>query len=131
MIKKTKLYDAFGEMLYAIAMADGEVQEEEKKTLQRLIKEHPFSKEIEWSFDYENQKNHSLGEAYSKAIDICKENGPDPEYKYLLDVMIQVANAYDGIVPQEKRILDNFIEDLRDRFLHDLSDNKLLDLDDE
>lgn len=131
MIKKTKLYDAFGELLYAIAIADGEIQDEEKKTLERLLKEHPWSREIKWSFDYENQKKHSVEEAYSKAIDICKENGPDPEYKYLLDVMVNVADAFDGIVPQEKIVIDNFRKDLKDRFMSDLEENKLANFDDE
>jgi uncharacterized tellurite resistance protein B-like protein len=126
MIKKHKLYDAFGELLYAIAMADGEIQEEEVKTIERVLKEHPWAKEIKWSFDYEKQKQHTLEESYSKAIDICKENGPDPEYKYFLDVMITVAEAFDGIVPQELSIIDNFVADLKDRFMKDLEDNKLV-----
>ncbi len=125
MVKKSKLYDAFGELLYAIAIADGEVQKEEIEVLEKLLKEHPWAKEIKWSFDYETQKANSLEEVYAKAIDICKENGPDPEYKYLLDVMIQVADAFDGIVPQEERVINSFINDLKERFMHDLEENKL------
>jgi uncharacterized tellurite resistance protein B-like protein len=131
MIKKSKLYDAFGELLYAIAIADGEVQQEEIEALEKLLKEHPWAKEIKWSFDYEKEKSHSLEEAYSKAIDICKENGPDPEYKYLLDVMIKVADAFDGIIPQEKKVIDSFVNDLKERFIHDLEANKLANFDDE
>jgi len=131
MIKRAKLYDAFGELLYAIAIADGAVQEEEIRTLKRVLCEHPWAREIEWSFEYENQKHHSLEEAYQKAVDICKENGPDPEYHYLLDVMVKVAEAFGGIIPQEKRIIDNFKNELMDRFMNDLKDNKLVTLQDE
>lgn len=131
MIKKTKLYDAFGELLYAIAIADGEVQEEEIIEMEKLLKEHPWAKEIKWSFNYEHKKMHSLEETYAKAIDICKENGPDPEYKYLLDVMVKIADAFDGIVPQEKKIIDNFTRDLKSRFIHDLEENNLAIFDDE
>ncbi len=125
MIKRERLYDAFGELIYAIAMADGEVQQEEVETLEAFLSHHPWAKEIKWSFNYENMKNHSVEEAYNNAIDICKENGPDPEYKYILEVMTSVAEAVDGIVPQERKILDDFRFDLRERFIHDLKTNKL------
>ncbi len=130
MIKRERLYDAFGELIYAIAMADGDVQPEEVETLKKLLQAHPWAKEIEWSFQYEKSKNHSVEEAYQRAIDACKENGPDPEYKYLLDVMINVAEAFNGIVPQEKEIIDNFKTDLYHRFEHDLRTHKLV-MDDE
>ena len=125
MIKRERLYDAFGELIYAIAKADGEIQDEELKTLEDLLSKHPWAKAIKWSFNYENEKEHSVDEAYQKAIDVCKENGPDPEYKYLLDVMTKVAKAFGGIVPQEKKILDNFRYDLRDRFIRDLENHNL------
>jgi len=125
MIKRERLYDAFGELIYAIAMADGEVQEEEVRSLEHHLDQHPWAKEIKWSFNYENEKHKSVEESYKNAIDICMENGPDPEYKYLLDVMYSVANAFGGIVPQEKKILDDFRRDLLDRFVKDLEDNKL------
>ncbi len=131
MIKRERLYDAFGELIYAIAMADGEVQKEEIETLERFLNQHPWAKEIKWSFNYENDRHHTVEEAYNNAIDICKENGPDPEYKYLLDVMVSVADSFGGIVPQEKKILDNFKSDLRARFINDLKNNKLAYLDDD
>ncbi len=45
-VKKTELYDAFGEFLYAIAMADGEVQESEVKKIEELLANHEGAKEI-------------------------------------------------------------------------------------
>ncbi len=117
MIKRERLYDAFGELLYAIAMADGEVQEEEIKILENILHKHSWAKEIKWSFDYEKQKNTDVEEAYSKAIEACKANGPDPEYKYLLDVMHLVADAFEGTVPQEEKLINRFREDLKKQFL--------------
>jgi tellurite resistance protein len=125
MIKKERLYDAFGELINAIAMADGEVQEEEVRSLERHLNQHPWAKEIKWSFNYENEKQKTVEESYNNAIGICMENGPDPEYKYLLDVMTSVASSFGGIVPQEKKILDDFRNDLLNRFVKDLEDNKL------
>ncbi len=120
MIKRERLYDAFGELLYAIAMADGEVQKEEIRVIEGILNKHLWAKEIKWSFDYEKYKNHSLEEAYSKAISVCKENGPDPEYKYLLDLMRVVADAFDGTVSQEEHIINRFKGDLHDEFLKQL-----------
>ena len=120
MVKRERLYDAFGELLYAIAIADGEVQSEEIKVIESILNKHTWAKEIKWSFDYENLKQHSLEEAYSKAILVCKKNGPDPEYKYLLDVMLQVAEAFDGTVPQEKEVILRFKGDLHSEFINQL-----------
>ncbi|RLD62974.1 MAG: TerB family tellurite resistance protein [Bacteroidetes bacterium] len=125
MVKREKLYDAFGELIYAIAMSDGAVQEEEIKTLELFLSQHPWAKEIKWSFNYENQKNHTVEEAYQKAIEVCKENGPDPEYKLILDLMTNVAESFDGIVKQEKELIEKFRTDLRDRFIKDMEENKL------
>ena len=36
-----KLYEAFGELLYVVAMADGMIQEEEIETLENVLSEHP------------------------------------------------------------------------------------------
>jgi uncharacterized tellurite resistance protein B-like protein len=130
MIKKERLYDAFGELIYALAMADGEVQQEEIQTLERILNHHPYAKEIKWSFDYENAKQNTVEEAYQKAILACKDNGPDPEYKYLLDIMMEVAAAFDGIVPQEQKIIENFKTELRERFIHDIETNNLWEFDD-
>ncbi len=130
MIKRERLYDAFGELIYAIAMADGDVQKEEIIALEKLLSKHPWAKEIEWSFNYEQNKHHSVEESYQRAIEVCKENGPDPEYKYLLDVMTQVAEAFNGIVPQERKIIDDFKMDLHRRFEIDLRTHKLVMEDD-
>lgn len=129
MIKRERLYDAFGELIYAVAMADGDVQKEEVTALEKLLKSHPWAKEIKWSFNYEHNKNHSIDEAFDHAINICKENGPDPEYKYLLDVMTQVAEAFNGIIPQEQKIIENFKSDLHRRFEQDLLNHKLVVID--
>lgn len=130
MIKKERLYDAFGELIYALAIADGEIQTEEINTLEKIINHHPYAKEIKWSFDYENAKGDDVEDAYQKAILACKDNGPDPEYKYLLDVLMQVAAAFGGIVPQEEKLIENFKHDLRERFIHDITKNNLGQFDD-
>lgn len=125
MIKRERLYDAFGELIYAIAMADGSIQSEEVEALESILSQHPWAKQIEWSFNYENEKHHTVDQAYKNAIEVCIQNGPDPEYKYLLDVMVFVADSFGGIVPQEKELIDKFKADFRYRFINDMKKNKL------
>jgi uncharacterized tellurite resistance protein B-like protein len=124
-VRKERLYDAFGELIYAIAAVDGKVQEVEIEALQKILKGHPWSREIKWSFDYENKKKQTVDEAYKKAIDICKEYGPNPDYIYLIEVMTEVAHAFQGIVPEEKELLERFERELKERFIKDLEKNKL------
>jgi len=126
MIKRERLYDAFGELIYATAIADGQIQEEEKKTLEKLLSNHPWAKEITWSFNYEFDKHHSIEDSFEHAINICKKNGPDPEYKYLLEVMTQVAEAFNGIIPQEQKVIEDFKTALHRQFEQDLRSNKLV-----
>jgi uncharacterized tellurite resistance protein B-like protein len=126
MTKKEKLYDAFGELIYAIAKADGEIQPEEIEALKSVLENHHGAKEINWSFNYEVSKNHSIDEAYSKAITICKEYGPSIEYIELINTMENVAQASNGIDINEQNLIDNLKNDLTNRFKQDLESNNLL-----
>ena len=60
MVGKTELYDAFGELIYAVAKADGFIQNEEVGKLQELLASHTWGKEIGWSFNYEREKKQDL-----------------------------------------------------------------------
>lgn len=122
MATKEKLYNAFGELIYAIARADGAVQDVEEEALIKVLNNHPWSKEIKWSFDYEACKENCVSDAYDKAMNIFKEHGPDPEYKFMLEVMTEVAEAFHGIVPEEKELIDRFKRDLKQKFLKDIED---------
>ena len=39
---KEKLHDTFGELLYAVAMADGVIQEAEENAMKEVLKDHPW-----------------------------------------------------------------------------------------
>lgn len=121
-VSKEKLYDAFGELIYAVAKADGSIQDEELVKLHEILNGHPWAKEIKWSFEYENKKDHSVELAFKMAVDICKENGPDPEYKYLIEVLNEVAKSSNGIDANEEKIIQGFIQELQDRFLKDFEE---------
>lgn len=121
---KAKLYDAMGELIYAVAKADGLIQESETEKLHELLLAHPWSREIEWSFDYEKRHDISVPEAYAKAIETCKAFGPSKEYALLFEVLQAVAEASHGMESSEREVIERFRNDLRQHFL-------TLDLDEE
>ncbi len=120
MTKKERIYDAFGELLYLVAIADGIIQPEEEEALKAMLKDHPKADQITWSFNYEAQKKNELEDIYKKVIDTCHDNGPDPEYQSLMEMMGKLAAASAGVDPDEKHVMDGFVHDLTERFKKDL-----------
>jgi len=116
MSDKEKLYDAFGELIYAIAMADGVIQEEELDALNEILENHPWASQISWSFQYEAAKEHDVDEVYAKVIDFCKYYGPTQEYAEMVDVMQKIAEASDGVDFNEEIIIESFQNDLTAHF---------------
>ena len=111
-----RLYDAFGELLFVLAKSDGEVQDQEIETLKSLLGDHAWAKEIEWSFNYELQKENSLEDTYLKVFHTCVDIGPNPEYALMLDVLEKVAESSFGVVEEERAIIDRFKTDLLREF---------------
>ncbi|BDD05070.1 TerB family tellurite resistance protein [Aureibacter tunicatorum] len=118
MIDRNRLYDAFGELIYAIAVADGIVQGEEVRALEACLENHPRAKEIKWSFDYEKSRKTTMEYAYHKAIDTCKENGPDAEYLFFIEVLESVAHSNE-MEPEQLEMIDRFETELKSKFLDD------------
>jgi uncharacterized tellurite resistance protein B-like protein len=116
----THLYDAFGELLYVVAMADGFIQESEISALERVLADNPWAAEIKWSFNYERKKQSSPEEAYKKVIDYCQQVGPKAAYKDMLEVMEAIATASNGVDQAEQKVMDSFIHTLTHRFKEDL-----------
>lgn len=105
-VRKSKLYNAFGEVIYTMAMADGYVHEKEISSLHDLLADHEWARGIKWSFDYEHKRNRNLNDVIKFSLMVFKENGPSDEYPYFLDVLKKVAEAHDGIVEQEQKLID-------------------------
>lgn len=120
MVTKEKLYEAFGELIYAVAKADGVVQGEEVSALEEILKNHSWAQDIVWSFKYEAQKNHSVDHVYKKALDIFKEHGPAREYEHLINILQAVADASQGTSDPEKGVINQFQYDLIERFKQDV-----------
>lgn len=113
---KEKLYDAFGELIYAVAMADGVVQDEEVDQLNEILNDHPWASNISWSFNYERNAGLSVDEVYKKVISFCQAYGPTREYEEMIDVMMKVADASDGVDFNEEIIIESFRRDLIEHF---------------
>ena len=126
MVSKTRLLDAFGELIYAVAIADGVIQPEEIETLNKLLEGHPWANEVQWSFDYELKNQNDLKATYQKALDTLKENGPFEDYHNLVNIIEQIAASSDGIEKSEQTIIEDFQHSLREHFLKFLDENSLL-----
>jgi hypothetical protein len=118
--KKEHLYDAFGELIYLVAMADGMVNPQEREALDKILENHPWAKEIKWSFNYEFTKNSNPEDLYKKVIMACHDNGPDPEFQFMIEVMEAVAAAKEGKDEAEAARIKNFVADLTERFRKDI-----------
>ena len=118
--EKEKLYETLGELLFAIAKADGVIQEEEKEALNKLLERHTWAAEIKWSFDYESNKNASIEEVYNKVLNYCHSYGPAPEYEEFIDAMKTIAQATEGVEERESSIIESFSKDLTARFQRDI-----------
>lgn len=115
-----KLYEAFGELLYVVAMADGFIQESEVTALEKVLAGHPWAADIKWSFDYERKKGSSVEDVYAKVLDYCTYVGPQAEYQNMIEVMEAMALASQGVDPDEQAVINTFIHTLTERFKKDL-----------
>lgn len=124
MTDQEKLYETLGELLYAVAMADGVIQQEEKIALNKILKDHNWSSEINWSFNYEVSKGQDVQDIYKKAISFCQSYGPAPEYEEFIEAMEIIAKASEKIEASEARIIEGFSSDLIKKFRKDLGFEK-------
>ncbi|MGD1843802.1 MAG: TerB family tellurite resistance protein [Salibacteraceae bacterium] len=115
-----KLYDAFGELIYVLAMSDGVIEPVELAVIEKKLAEHEWGQAIKWSFDYEVKQNRSLEELYKKVIIYCERHGPDSEYAFLIEVLEEVAHANAEFHASERKVLDSFVSDLTKKFKADI-----------
>ncbi|MEO1437294.1 MAG: TerB family tellurite resistance protein [Bacteroidota bacterium] len=115
-----KLIDAFGEFIYVVAMADGQLQEAELATIREKLAGHKWGESIQWSFDYEVKKRPAIEDLYKKVISYCEVHGPDPEYQFLIEVAEAVANADNRVDASEQAVIDSFSADLIKAFKADI-----------
>ena len=120
MTDQEKLYETLGELLFVIAKADGVIQDEERDALTKLLKDHSWATDIEWSFNYEESKQPSIEDLYDKVIIACHRVGPSPIYTEFISSMETVASASNGVDKDEDGLIKSFSADLIKRFSEDI-----------
>lgn len=113
-------YIHLGKLLYSIAMADGEVQDEEMQELYKLViselsDENIFDQEevnvfhTEFEFEALMDKNASKDEAFNAFIKYFDENYNSftPQIKKVTIFAVeQIAKAFEGIVEEEQNMIN-------------------------
>lgn len=106
-----KVYDAFARMIYAIIIADGIIDKEE----QRAIERHIQGKEIEKHLDryIEKGEEYLIIESYQNLINACREHGNSEEYSELIEILNQFKNISEVLDEDDAEILDSIISNLK------------------
>jgi uncharacterized tellurite resistance protein B-like protein len=114
------LYYALGEIVYAIAMADGKIQREEKEKLHAILhsefKKHPGDLDVaEIIFQILQKDKQDIKTAYYSAIKQIRLNSQYVSEKLKLDfiaVITKVAQAFSPVTSEEEKLINDFIEEL-------------------
>ena len=125
MISQAQLYDAFGEIIYAVAIADGLIQDEELGVIDKKLADFSWGKDAKWSFEWEKKKKTKLKDAYLKALETFKENGPHPDYYELIELLEAIAKASDGFEKKEGQVISIFNKSLQSHFREYLTEKGL------
>lgn len=114
------IYYAIGELAYAVARADGEVQPEERRRFQDLITEFSTSSGMNdvsrIIFRVLDNKNmYESDTTYEWAMDTIRANSHylSPELKQkALSLLEKVAQAYPPVTSEEHKLLVRFKKDI-------------------
>jgi len=108
------LEEAFGRVVYAIAKIDGEVQQIEIDIFKEVIANHVWADGVTMSFDEECKLDSNANIVFLKAMRTFRFNGPSDEYPFFIDLLEKIAAAHDGVIPEERTMIDRFKEGLLD-----------------
>ncbi len=118
-----KLYKNIGVLLYAIAKADGQIQDKEIKTIHRIVVEDlvPLEESVdnfgtdaaffaEFEFEILQDRNIRAQKAFDRFIAFAKENQKNlsPELRALIVKSVEkVAAAYRGTNKAESEMIES------------------------
>ncbi|MCX6312463.1 MAG: hypothetical protein NT084_12600 [Bacteroidetes bacterium] len=116
-----RLYYALGEAAYAIAQADGKIQQEEKNKLQAILEEefrtHKAGFDItEIIFHILQKEGMDSETAYEWALKEMKLNSQyvsENLKNHFIGVMKKVAAAFPPITRAERELIDDFIYQIK------------------
>ncbi len=119
-MEKKDFYINLGRLLYAVAMADGEVQDEEMQELYKLVisdlsDESLFNQDevnvfnTEFEFESLMERKVSRNDAFHTFIGFFDQNKTHftPEMKkVVIHAVERIAESFDGIVNEEREMID-------------------------
>lgn len=116
-----EFYTELGKLLYAVAKADGEVQDEELHKIYQMVVDD-LSDEIlfdrgeevdayytEFEFEALIDRNVDIHAAVNSFVDYFDRNEAkfnDKMKQTTLKAMVAVADAFEGIIPEEQALID-------------------------
>ena len=121
-MSKQNIYSAMGNLAYAVAKADGIIQNEEKEVIRNTAQEILFTEEIsndfiDKMFETLEEKNISAADAYNYALDVLEANRNDYDFytstknKCIL-FLESIADSFQGSSAQELEIINQLKKDL-------------------
>jgi len=110
-----KLYNAFGELLYAVIKAEGKARENIIKKLERTVQEYEWGQTAMWSLRYEMGHNATTDEAYQKAFDAFTDFGPFPGYESFFRMVDDIIKK-NILGERGKKVIGRFRKKLMDHF---------------
>lgn len=117
----THLFYGFGQIVYAVSLADGKVQKEEEKKMHEIVLRNLEAKKIQ--FDYSDiifkilKKDDVLNtdQAYEEGIQNMKlgDHLLSAELKNtFIDIMEEIAQSFPPKTSEEQSLISRFKEDL-------------------
>jgi hypothetical protein len=118
MANKEKVFEAFGELLYAVARAEGKVRKDTAEQVAQLLDKYTWASDAIWSFKYEKDHKTTFEETYDQALDTFVEHGPMEEYKNFFELLDELSDdAHPLLGNRGKKILINFKRKLNRKFM--------------
>lgn len=121
-------YIEFGKVVYSMAMADGDVQEEERARIVELVREKiaPLEEENDefgtslafftlFSFESEDENRMAIDVTMGSFSDYLKKYQkpiPLPMRKALVKTIKEIAKSYGRFTISEKELFETFVDDI-------------------
>jgi uncharacterized tellurite resistance protein B-like protein len=122
-MSRQNIHMAMGSLAYAIAKADGQIQEQEKEIIRKLAqKEFELNDgDNEWiknMFANLEENQITLDDAYNYALDVLEANRYDFDFDQSMKekcvrFMERIAEEIDGVSTDEQMIIKKFKMDIK------------------